>query len=438
MKRSATEKSVYILTLGCAKNLVDSEFLMGKLTSAGFRVLYNQSSPKADVAIINTCGFIGDAKEESIDTILGFLQAKKQGKFRKVFVMGCLSQRYREELKLELPEVDGFFGVNEQKALLHHLVPDLKKELTGERWITTPGHYAYIKISEGCDRLCSFCAIPSIRGRQVSVPIEHLVMEAKSLIMRGVKEINLIAQDTTMYGTDLYGRRKLPALLKALASIDKLEWIRLHYAYPRGFPEGVLDVMREHPNICNYLDIPLQHINTGILRSMKRGTARETILALLEKMRTAVPGISLRTTFIVGYPGEGDKEFRELYDFVEAQRFDRMGAFTYSPEEGTPAWKLGDPVPDKVKQQRMAALMDLQMNISREINETRVGRSFKVLIDREEESYFVGRTEFDSPEVDNEVLVDKGSKSIKPGEFYNCLVTGAEEFDLHAEAVGIS
>lgn len=433
MKNSNQKSVIQVVTLGCAKNLVDSEFLLGKLKTAGFKVVYNTDHPEAEVVIINTCGFIGDAKEESVDTILQFLKAKKAGKYHKVYVMGCLSQRYRGELTVELPEVDGFFGVNEQHEILQTLKPDYKKELYGERLLTTPKHYAYLKISEGCGRQCSFCAIPSIRGKQNTVPVEELIDETCRLADLGVKELNVIAQDTTQYGLDLYHAKKLPQLLENLSAVKGIEWLRLHYAYPRGFPLKVLKIMKERPNICRYLDIPLQHIDENILRSMKRGISRGDTLALLEKMRSSVPGLELRTTLIVGYPGEGEKEFSALYDFVKEQRFNRLGVFTYSPEEGTSAFKLGDPVPEKVKQERLEAIMELQMEISDEHNHAKIGQTLKVLIDRKEGSKYIGRTEFDSPEVDNEVIISSIKKAIRVGEFYPVTITGAMEYDLLGE-----
>ncbi len=363
--------------------------------------------------------------------ILRFLKAKKEGRFRKVIVMGCLSQRYRIELRQELPEVDAFFGVNEQQQLLSYLKPDLKKDLIGEhRYLTTPKHYAYLKISEGCGRNCSFCAIPSIRGKQESVPVEKLLTEVQWLAASGVKEINVIAQDITQYGLDIYRSKKLPDLLEKIVKVKGIEWVRLHYAYPKGFPMRVLQVMRENPAICRYLDIPLQHINENILASMKRGISRDKTLALLEKMRAMVPGLELRTTLMVGYPGEGEKEFRELYDFVKQQRFNRLGVFTYSPEEGTPANKLGDPIPEKIKQQRQQSIMELQRDISEELNKAKIGTKIKVLIDRKEGDFYIGRTEFDSPEVDNEVMIKAASDPLIPGEFYNVDITGATEYDL--------
>ncbi|MHC1707668.1 MAG: 30S ribosomal protein S12 methylthiotransferase RimO [Bacteroidales bacterium] len=435
MKIPKKNNLIQVVTLGCAKNLVDSEFLLGKLVSAGYQVVHDQDHPEAEIAIINTCGFIGDAKEESIEMILQFLQAKKEGRFKKVFVMGCLSQRYRNDLQLELPEVDGFFGVNEQLKILHTLRPDLKKELTGERLLTTPKHYAYLKISEGCGRNCSFCAIPSIRGKQVSVPIEILLKETRQLAALGVKEINVIAQDTTQYGIDLYHSKKLPELLDGLSLVDGIEWIRLHYAYPKGFPTRVLQVMKENPKVCRYLDIPLQHIDENILRSMKRGISRENTILLLDKMRKALPGLEIRTTLIVGYPGEGDKEFRDLYDFVRQQRFNRLGVFTYSPEEGTSAYKLGDPIPEKVKNERQQAIMELQMAISEELNQAKTGQMLKVVIDRKEGESYIGRTEFDSPEVDNEVIIQNVPNTLKIGEFYSVKITAALEYDLVGEVV---
>ncbi len=435
MKTKSLNASVYLLSLGCAKNLVDSEVFLGRLRANGFQIVDPSGEPlkQADVAIINTCGFIGDAKEESVESILELVDAKKKGIFSKVVVMGCLSQRYREDLKKEIPEVDGFFGVNEQKEMLRFLAPNLKKEMTGERWITTPKHYAYLKISEGCDRRCSFCAIPLIRGKQRSVAMEELLRETKFLAANGTKEINIIAQDTTTYGTDIYGKKMLPDLLHQLSGIRDIEWFRLHYTYPNRFPLKVLDMMKSHPNICRYLDIPLQHIHTPLLTSMKRGISKEGTLKLLDSIRHKIPDICLRTTLIVGYPGESDSAFRELYDFVRQQSFHRLGVFTYSPEEDTMAFKLGDPVPMRIKEERKEAIMQLQMDISQKRNQEKVGSRLKVIIDREEKDHFVGRTEFDSPEVDNEVLIEKpGRKEMVVGRFYEVEITGAEVYDLSA------
>jgi len=382
------------------------------------------------VLIVNTCGFINDAKEESIETILRYAEAKKEGLVGKVYVMGCLSQRYRKELEAELLEVDGFYGVNDLPAILKDLGVDYRKELIGERLLTTPKHYAYLKISEGCNKKCSFCAIPLIRGKHVSKPIEELVHEAAHLAMQGVKELILIAQDLTYYGHDLYHERKLGTLLEELSAIDGIEWIRLHYAYPADFPLEIADIMANNPKICNYLDIPLQHISDPLLRSMNRGVTREKTYRLLENIRRKNPGISIRTTLIVGYPYENDAHFEELKAFVKEQRFDRLGVFMYSPEEKTSAWYLHDAVPDEVKKSRMEEIMEIQQEISLEKNQEKVGKVFKVLIDRKEGDLYVGRSEFDSPEVDNEILITSDSP-LQNGNFYQVIITKADFFDLY-------
>jgi len=429
LKTKSIPKKIYITTLGCAKNLVDSERLMGKLNRFGVELFHEKDPEKADIAIVNTCGFIGDAKEESIDTILRMIKAKRQGVFEKVIVMGCLSQRYRDDLKKELPGIDGIFGVDEQSELLQSIGINYKKELAGERILTTPSHYAYLKIAEGCDRECSFCAIPGIRGKHISRPTEILVEEANLLVAGGVKEINLISQDTTFYGLDLVGKRNLSQLLDQLSEVKGLEWLRLHYAYPLSFPTDILDVIRDKPNICKYMDIPLQHIDSKILKSMRRGVSKDQTRKLLDTIRTRVPGIAIRTTLIAGYPGETDKEFQDLVNFVEEQRFERLGIFAYSPEEGTPAFELGDPVSEQEKKARIDELMQIQSEISLELNEAKIGQTEKVMIDRFEDGLYYGRTAIDSPEVDNEVIV-KTDKNLKIGEFQNVKITGAEFFDL--------
>jgi ribosomal protein S12 methylthiotransferase len=408
---------------------VDSERLMGKLNRFGIELFHEKDPEKADIAIVNTCGFIGDAKEESIDTILRMVKAKKQGVFEKVIVMGCLSQRYRDDLKKELPGIDGIFGVDEQSELLQSIGINYKKELAGERILTTPSHYAYLKIAEGCDRECSFCAIPGIRGKHLSRPIEELIEEATILVAGGVKEINLISQDTTYYGLDLYGKRNLAQLLDQLSRVQGLEWLRLHYAYPLSFPTDILDVIRERPNICNYMDIPLQHIDSKILKSMRRGVSKDQTMKLLDTIRTKVPGIAIRTTLIAGYPGETEKEFQDLVKFVEEQRFERLGIFAYSPEEGTPAFGLGDPVSEEDKKTRIDEIMQVQSEISLDLNEAKIGQSEKVIIDRLEDGIYYGRTAIDSPEVDNEVII-KSDNPLNIGEFYEVKITGAEFFDL--------
>jgi len=435
LKTKKSPLKVHITTLGCAKNLVDSEHLMGKLKAAGLDVSHESLGKKVDIAILNTCGFIGDAKEESIDTILGFVEAKKLGQVKRLFVMGCLSQRYREDLQKEIPEVDGFFGVNEQPLLIKAIGIDLKKELMGERLLSTPKHFAYLKISEGCDRKCSFCAIPLIRGKHVSVPMEELLAEANQLANEGVKELNIIAQDTTYYGLDLYKEKKLPELLTRLSEIKGIEWIRLHYAYPLGFPMEVLDVIRENDKICKYLDIPLQHIDSGLLSAMKRGVSRKATLDLISKIREKVPGISIRTTLIVGFPGEDDIAFQKLKDFVSEARFERLGVFTYSREEDTSAFPLGDDIPEEIKRQRADEIMELQMEIAASLNEERIGQEFRVIIDREEATHYIGRTSFDSPEVDNEVIIDKKARTLEPGQFYNVEITGSDYYDLLGKVI---
>lgn len=428
-------KKINVVTLGCSKNLVDSEVLMRQLDNK-YSVV-NDSDEDADVIIINTCGFIGDAKEESIDTILNAVEAKRDGRVEKVFVTGCLSQRYKKELKNEIDDVDGFYGVNDLPVILKDLDVDYKKELIGERHLTTPKHYAYLKISEGCDRSCSFCAIPLIRGKHVSVPENEILKEARNLAEKGVKELLLIAQDLTYYGIDIYGKRTIAGLVDKLSGIDGIEWIRLHYAYPAGFPEELLDVINSNPKVCKYLDIPLQHINDRILKSMKRGLGSEGTRKLVRKMKERVPGVALRTTLIVGYPGETEEEFSELMDFVKESKFDRLGVFTYSAEEDTAAYKLKDDVPEDVKQDRADRIMALQQEISLELNKAKKDKIFKTIIDRKEGDYFIGRTEFDSPEVDNEVLITS-DKELKTGEFYNVKINKTDYFDLYGEVSGVS
>ena len=421
-----------LVTLGCSKNQVDSEFLAGRLRTHGLNVHHKINEPFTDAVIINTCGFILDAKEESINTILDYLQEKKEGRIGQVFAMGCLTQRYREELQHEMPELDGIFGVNEQQKVVEAITGKYKKELVGERILTTPSHYAYLKVSEGCDRSCSFCAIPLIRGKNVSKPIEELVKESENLASKGVKELILIAQDLTYYGLDLYQKRMLAPLLKELVNVEGIEWIRLHYTFPAQFPTDVLNVMKEEPKVCNYLDIPLQHINSQLLKSMKRGIDKKGTLSLIHTIRKNLPEAALRTTLIAGYPGETEQQFIELKEFVKASRFERMGVFPYSHEEDTPAYELQDDVPDEIKEQRVAEIMDLQQEISQELNQQKTAKRFKVIIDREEEDYFIGRTEYDSPEVDNEVLVTKNTH-LKPGDFTQVKITHADPFDLYAE-----
>lgn len=420
-----------MVTLGCSKNLVDSEVLMRQLKD-NYQLIHD-SNDSSDIMIINTCGFIGDAKEESIDMILSAVEAKKQGQLKKIIVTGCLSQRYASELKDEIKEVDGFYGVNDLPEILQSLAVDYKHQLLGERSITTPSHYAYLKISEGCDRSCSFCAIPLIRGKHISKPIEDIVSEAEYLASKGVKELLLIAQDLTYYGLDLYQERKIAALVDKVTNVIGIEWVRLHYAYPAGFPEDLIQVMKNNPKVCNYLDIPLQHISSRILKSMKRGLDGEKTRSLVLKMRKEMPDMALRSTFIVGYPGETEEEFQQLMDFVAEVKFDRLGVFQYSAEEDTLAYNLDDDVPQEIKQEREDKLMELQQRISFELNQKKVGKSFRVLIDRHEGDYVVGRTEFDSPEVDNEVLIEANHLNI--GTFYNVQITKADAYDLFGKVI---
>ena len=421
-----------MVTLGCSKNVYDSEVLMGQLKAGGKEVVHEK---EGNIVVINTCGFINNAKEESINTILDYVQQKEAGLVDKVFVMGCLSERYKPDLEKEIPDVDQYFGTSELPALLKVLGADYKHELIGERLTTTPKNYAYLKISEGCDRPCSFCAIPLMRGAHISTPIEDLVTEAEKLAAKGVKELILIAQDITYYGLDLYKKRALADLLRALVKVEGIEWIRIHYAFPTGFPIDVLEVMKTEPKICNYLDIPLQHISDKILTSMKRGTTQEKTTKLLKKFREAVPEMAIRTTLIVGYPGETEEDFQKLKDFVKAMRFDRLGCFTYSHEENTTAYELTDDVPEEVKLQRANEIMELQSQISWELNQEKVGKTFRCLIDRKEGNYFVGRTEYDSPDVDNEVLIDAKKHYVKIGDFTDVKIIEAADYDLYGEPI---
>ena len=437
MKTKTLKKNkVNVVTLGCSKNVFDSEVLMAQLKANKFEVEHESMSDDSEIVIINTCGFIDNAKQESIDTILRYAQAKADGEVDKVYVTGCLSERYKDDLEQEIPEVDAFFGTRELPRLLKTLKADYKQELVGERLLTTPSHYAYFKIAEGCDRPCSFCAIPLMRGNHVSTPIEELVSSAKSLAAKGVKELILIAQDLTYYGLDIYKKRALADLLEQLSDVEGIEWIRLHYAFPSGFPMDVLDVMNAKTNVNFYLDIPLQHGSTRILQSMRRGITREKTEELVEEIRAKVPGIAIRTTLIVGYPGETKEDFQDMYDFVEKMRFDRLGVFTYSHEENTHAYSLEDDVPEKTKRERADKIMELQSGISYELNQEKVGKTFKVLFDRVEGDYFIGRTEFDSPEVDNEVLVKKeGDVFVRIGDFANVEITSADHYDLYGKLV---
>ncbi len=428
--KSTGKKKINIITLGCSKNVYDSEVLMGQLKASGKEVVHED---KGDVVVINTCGFIDNAKEESINTILEYVEAKKRGEVEQVFVTGCLSERYKPDLVREIPDVDQYFGTRDLPVLLKHLGADYRHELVGERLTTTPRHYAYLKISEGCDRPCSFCAIPLMRGKHVSTPIEKLVEEARKLAAKGTRELILIAQDLTYYGLDIYKKRALAELLKELVKVEGIEWIRLHYAFPAGFPEDVLEVIKNEPKVCNYIDIPLQHINSDLLKSMKRGTTHEKTNALLEKFRRKVPGMAIRTTLIVGYPDETEERFQELKEWVREQRFDRLGCFTYSHEENTSAYGLVDDVPQEVKEARVEEIMELQSQISWEKNQEKIGRIFRCIFDRKEGEYFVGRTEFDSPDVDNTVLVPAENTYVSIGEFADVKIVSAEEFDLYGE-----
>ena len=424
-----------IVTLGCSKNLVDSEVLLTQLRGNGIDAVHESAQDDSSVVVINTCGFIDNAKQESIDTILRYVDAKEEGIVDKVYVTGCLSQRYKNDLEKEIPEVDAWFGTRDLSRLLKVFKADYKHELIGERILTNPSHYAYLKISEGCDRPCSFCAIPLMRGNHISRPIEELMLEAKNLAKAGTKELLLIAQDSTYYGLDLYKKRNLADLLKHLSDVEGIEWIRLHYAFPTGFPMDALDVMAERSNICKYLDIPLQHGSTNMLKIMRRGTTREKTEALLETIREKVPGIAIRTTMIAGHPGETEKEFQEMMTFIEKSRFERLGVFAYSHEENTHAFSMADDVPAEVKQQRTDAVMELQQGISLELNHQKIGTTQKVLIDRKEGGNFIGRTEFDSPEVDNEVILDGKENYLRIGDFVHAEITQATEFDLTGEVV---
>ena len=426
-------KDIDIITLGCSKNLVDSERLMGMLKAAGFNPKHDPTTPKAKIAVINTCGFIGDAKEESVNMILDFVQAKQDGKLSKLYVMGCLSQRYRDELQQEIPEVDKFYGKFDWMGLLQDLGSSERKELYGERLLTTPKHYAYLKISEGCDRHCSYCAIPIITGTHHSRPMEDILSEVGNLVAQGVKEFQIIAQELTYYGIDLYNKQMIAELIDKIAQVPGVEWIRLHYAYPSHFPFELLTVMRNHPNVCRYLDIALQHISDHMLDLMHRHVTKAETYQLIETMRKEVPGIHIRTTLMVGHPGETEEDFEELKQFVRDMKFDRMGAFAYSVEEGTyAATHYEDNITQEVKQQRLDELMAIQQEISAEKNQSKVGQVLKVIIDREENDYFVGRTEFDSPEVDPEVLIVK-TKPLQKGKFYQVKITSAEDYDLFGQ-----
>lgn len=433
--KSLKKNKINVITLGCSKNVYDSEVLMGQLRANGKEVTHEATKDEGNIIVINTCGFIDNAKEESVNTILEYADKKEQGLVDKVFVTGCLSERYRPDLEKEIPNVDQFFGTTELPLLLKALGADYKHELIGERLTTTPKNYAYLKIAEGCDRPCSFCAIPLMRGKHKSTPIENLVIEAEKLAKNGVKELILIAQDLTYYGLDLYKKRNLAELLEALVKVEGIEWIRLHYAFPTGFPMDVLELMKREPKICNYLDIPLQHISDSVLKSMRRGTTQEKTTKLIQDFRALVPEMTIRTTLIVGYPGETEEDFNTLKNWVEEMRFERLGCFTYSHEENTHAYLLEDDVPEEVKQDRAAQIMDIQAQISWDLNQEKIGQTFKCVIDRKEGEHFIGRTEFDSPDVDNEVLIDASKFYLKTGDFVNLKIIDATEFDLYAEPV---
>lgn len=429
-------RKINFITLGCSKNVVDSEHLMAQAEAAGYDVEFDSDALDAEVVIINTCGFIGDAKEESIDMILQASEAKEEGLIQELYVVGCLSERYADDLRNEIPEVDEYFGVKDWQSVIERLGGEHRKELETERVITTPEHYAFLKISEGCDWKCGYCAIPLIRGRHISVPIEELLTEARSLAEKGVRELVVIAQDTTYYGVDIYGKRRLAELLTELCKIEKIEWIRLHYAYPTGFPEDVIEVMAREKKICNYLDIPFQHISDNMLRSMKRRHTKAEAYALVEKLRSAIPDLVLRTTMLVGYPGESEEDFEELLQFVRDVRFERLGVFPYSPEEGTySADHLEDDVPAEVKEERVERIMMLQNQISLENNEARVGQTLRVIVDSLQGDYYVARSEYDSADVDCEILIPCEDIDLREGEFYSVEIVGAEEYDLYARVL---
>lgn len=432
--RSRKKNKINVITLGCSKNMYDSEVLMGQLKANKLDVKH-ETTELANIVVVNTCGFIDNAKEESVNTILEQIQRKENGEIEKLFVTGCLSERYKPDLEKEMSNVDEFFGTRDLPRLLKALGADYKQELVGERLTTTPSHYSYLKISEGCDRKCSFCAIPLMRGGHKSKSIENLVIEASKLAAKGVKELILIAQDLTYYGLDLYKERKLAELMTKLSEVEGVEWIRIHYAFPTAFPEDVLEVIKNNPKVCTYMDIPLQHISDNLLKSMRRGTTMEKTKNLLKKFRKDVPGISIRTSLIVGYPGETEKEFQELLDFVQESKFDRLGVFTYSHEENTHAHKLEDNVSEELKHQRAEEVMDLQSSISYEMNQQRIGETYKVLFDRKEGDYFIGRTEFDSPDVDNEVIVYAKEFYVRIGDFADVKITKADHYDLYGEVV---
>ena len=428
--------TIDIITLGCSKNLVDSEKLMRQLEANGYKVTHDSPNPQGEIAVINTCGFIGDAKEESINMILEFCEAKEEGRLKKLYVMGCLSERYLKELEVEIPQVDKFYGKFNWNELLADLGKEFHDEMAIERTLTTPKHYAYLKISEGCDRSCAYCAIPIITGKHTSRPMEEIIDEVKLLVSQGVKEFQIIAQELTYYGVDLYKSQKLPELIEKIAQVPGVEWIRLHYAYPTHFPEDLFRVMRENDNVCKYMDIALQHISDNMLTRMRRNVSKSETYELIEKFRREVPGIHLRTTLMVGFPGETEEDFEELKEFVQKARFDRMGAFAYSEEEGTYAAEhYKDSIPQEVKQARLDELMALQQEISADLSHNKIGQEFKVIIDRKEGEYYIGRTQFDSPEVDPEVLIKADGKRLFSGRFYQVRITNADDFDLFGEII---
>tara|TARA_A100001011_G_scaffold396493_1_gene494491 strand:- start:648 stop:1949 length:1302 start_codon:yes stop_codon:yes gene_type:complete len=429
------EDKINIVTLGCAKNIVDSQMILTQLKGNNFDAYHENNDNDSNIIIINTCGFIENAKQESIDTILKFAQEKKRGNIKKLYVTGCLSERYKENLEKEIPEVDEYFGTNDLSKLLRNLKAKYRKDLISKRVLSKNKHYAYLKISEGCDRPCSFCAIPLMRGKHISKPIKLLVEEAKNLSNKGVKELMIIAQDSTYYGIDLYKKRMLGKLLQNLSEIEAIKWIRLHYAFPTGFPMDILEVMKENKKICNYLDIPLQHGSSKILKIMRRGTSREKSEELIHRIREIIPNISIRTTLIAGHPGETERDFQEMYNFVEKMKFNRLGIFTYSHEEGTHSFSMKDDVPELIKKERADSIMKLQQKISYNLNQNFLDKKLKVIIDRKEENTFFGRTEFDSPEVDNEIIIKENTKDLKIGNFYNVIVKKALNYDLHCELI---
>ncbi len=429
-------KTINVITLGCSKNLVDSEVLLKQFESNNFEITYDNFQEYSDITVINTCGFINDAKEESIDTIVDFIEAKKQGKIQELYVIGCLSERYKEQLEKEIPEVDKYFGVTNIKDIVENIDADYKKELVGERFLTTPKHYAYLKISEGCDRTCSFCAIPLIRGKHKSKQFDAVIAEAKYMVKQGVKELILIAQDLSYYGVDLYQKQRLPELVEALSEIEGVEWIRIHYTYPNNFPKDLLRVMHEKSNVCSYLDIALQHVSDNVLSVMKRNITKQQTYELIADFKKQVPGINLRTTLLVGHPGETEQDFNELIDFVKEVRFDRLGVFTYSDEENTyAADNYSDDLSQEIKQERADKIMDIQQQISLELNQQKIGKHLKIVIDKIDGDFYIGRTEFDSPEVDNEVVVPLENNDLEIGKFYNAEIIDAEDYDLIAKIV---